>query len=131
MPERVCQQPFSRGKERWAVTTSSKLKIIELLSSISSFQDGRPQPSKGISKKANISYNENKFYGEVRPAGCIFQCFIPQRKQGICTIPTGRETFRICVPLFWVGYSSSNLHKTLESANIFDEQDTDWPSDLF
>lgn len=103
MPERVCQQPFSGGKERWAVTTSSELKIIELLSSISSFQDGRPQSSKGISKKANISYDKNEFYGEVRPAGCIFQCFIPQRKQGICTIPTGRETFRICVPLFWVG----------------------------
>ena len=31
---------------------------------------------------------------------------------------------------FWVGSSSSNFQKTLKSANIFDEEDTDSPGDL-
>ena len=65
LQERVCQQHFSERKERWAVSASSKFKIIESVCSISLFQDGRLQSSEGITIKGRL-------YGEVRPTGCIF-----------------------------------------------------------
>ena len=124
LQERYCQQPFSEREERWAVSVSSKFEIIESVSSISLFKDGRPQPNKGITKNGGL-------YDEVRPTGCIFQCFTPQGKEKICTISTVGEPFQICVPLFWVRSSHSNLHKTPKSASIFDKENTDSSGDLF
>lgn len=54
LQEPYCLQFFSERKERWAVSTSSKFEIIELVSFISSIQDGRPQTGKGITKKGDF-----------------------------------------------------------------------------
>lgn len=86
MQEKVCQQPSSERKERWAVSAKNKFKIIESVSSISLCQDGRPQTSKGSTKQGELN-------GEVRPTGYVFQCSTPQGKQEICIIPVGGESF--------------------------------------
>lgn len=54
LQEPYCLQFFSERKERWAVSTSSKFEIIELVSFISSIQDGRPQTGIGITKKGDF-----------------------------------------------------------------------------